>query len=144
MIEKVNISFEGFPELPPLPNCDDVEELTDDEKIDIMLLMGLFEISKIENGINNVNVITGEATQHLQDKESRQKLMIMLNKTFVIMKNGAIYIPDNPCRILIEDRIRYKYTPRLGHNPVKRSAIFYKAEKGDKQVGLEIFSLKID
>lgn len=146
MNEKVNISFEGFPELPDVRNFYDVDEefFTDDMVYETTLLIMLFRISKIENGIDNINVFTGEGTQYLQDKESRQKLMTMLNKTYVIMKNGAIYIPDNPCRILIEDRIKYKYTPRLGHNPVKRSVIFYKAKKGDKQVGLEVFSLKVD
>lgn len=48
MNKKVNISFEGFPELPGLPNIEGVEKLTDDKKIEIMLLKGLFAISKIE------------------------------------------------------------------------------------------------
>ena len=142
MSEKVNISFEGFPELPDLPNCEDVENLTNEEKMEVMLLIGLFRISKIENGIDNINVFTGKGTQYLKTTDARRRLMMMLNKTFVIMKNGNIYIPDNPCRILIEDRIRYKYTPHLGHNPVKRPAIFYKAVAGDKQIGFELFSLK--
>ena len=143
MNKKVNLSFEGFPELPDLPNIEGVEKMTDDEKIEIMLLKGLFAISKIENGIDNINVYTGEGTQYL-NKEGKQNLMMMLNKTFIIMKNGNICLPDNPCRILIEDRIRYKYTSRFGCNPNERSAIFYNAGTGDKRVAFEIFSLKVD
>lgn len=140
--KKFSVSFEGFPDLPDFPNWDCTEKLTYDEKMEAILLIGLFRISKIEKGIDNINVFTGEGTQHLKNIVAWQRLMTMVNKTFVIMKNGNIYIPDNPCRILIEDRIRYKYTPRLGHDPVKRPAIFYKAWVGDKQIGFELFSLK--
>lgn len=145
MSEQVNISFEGFPELlDDVRNRYDVDAdfFTDIELYEMWLLTMLFKISKIENGIDNINVSTGKGTQHLKTINERQSLMMMLNKTFVIMKNGNIYIPDNPCRILVEDRIRYKYTPRVGHDPVKQPAIFYKAGTGDKQIGFELFSLK--
>ena len=140
--KKFSVSFEGFPDLPDLPNCDGTEKLTHDEKIEVMLLIGLFKISKIEEGIDNINVFTGEGTQYL-NKDGRQNLMMMLNKTFVMMKNGNIYIPDNPCRILVEDRIRYKYTSQQGGNPKSRSSIFYTAGN-DEKFAIEIFSLKID
>ena len=100
------------------------------------------EYREIEEEIDNINVYTGEGTQYL-NKDGRQNLMMMLNKTFVMMKNGNIYIPDNPCRILVEDRIRYKYTSQQGGNPKSRSSIFYTAGN-DEKFAIEIFSLKID
>ena len=142
--KKFSVNFAGFPELPDLPNCDGTAKLTHDEKIEVMLLIGLFKISKIEEGIDNINVFTNEGTQYLKNTEDRQRLMTMLNKTFVIVKNGNIYVPDNPCRILVEDRIRYKYTSQQGCDPKSRSSIFYKAGTGDEQFAIEIFSLKID
>ena len=138
--KKFSVKFEGFPDLPDLPNCDGTAKLTHDEKIEVMLLIGLFKISKIEEGIDNINVFTNEGTQYLKNTEGRQRLMTMLNKTFVIVKNGNIYVPDNPCRILVEDRIKYKYTPRLGHNPAGRTAIFYTAGN-DEKFAIEIFSI---
>ena len=141
--KKFSVKFEGFPDLPDLPNCEGKEKLTHDEEIEVLLLIGLFTISKIEEGTDNINVFTGEGTQYL-NTVGRQNLMMMLNKTFVMMKNVNIYIPDNPCRILVEDRIRYKYTSQQGCNPKSRSSIFYKAGTGDKQFAIEIFSLKID
>jgi hypothetical protein len=54
--KKCRVSFEGFPDLPDLPNCGGTEKLTHDEKIEVMLLIGLFKISKIEEVINKIKV----------------------------------------------------------------------------------------
>lgn len=87
------------------------DEITKEQALECMLLYDLFRMSKVIDMGSEMNVRLSNVTCFL-DANKRSQLMILLAKSAIIKTDGYIYIPYNPARILVEDRMKYvKYKP---------------------------------